>query len=115
MGARPGFPNGEKARSLLTDVVGALPTREVGMNAWWWVLVGFAAWLGVSLAVGLWLGPVFRRSSQAREALDPHRGDTREAPRAASVWAARRLEATKRARRGTWPRPGYRSRREPAR
>jgi hypothetical protein len=42
------------------------------VNAWWWVPIGLAAWLGVSLVVGLWLGPAFKRSSQAREALDPH-------------------------------------------
>jgi hypothetical protein len=42
------------------------------MNAWWWVPIGLVAWSGVSLAVGLWLGPVLRRASQAREALDAH-------------------------------------------
>jgi hypothetical protein len=46
------------------------------MNAWWWVLIGLVAWFGVSLAVGLWLGQVFRRSSQAREALDAQAGET---------------------------------------
>jgi hypothetical protein len=40
------------------------------MNAWWWVPIGLVAWSGVSLAVGLRLGPVLRRCSQAREALD---------------------------------------------
>ncbi len=42
------------------------------MNAWWWVPIGLVAWIGVSLAVGLLLGPVFKRSAQAREALDAH-------------------------------------------
>jgi hypothetical protein len=40
------------------------------MSAWWWVVIGLVAWLGVALAMGLLLGPFFRRSSQAREALD---------------------------------------------
>jgi hypothetical protein len=46
------------------------------MNAWWWVPIGLAAWSGASLAVGLWLGPVLRRASQAREALDAQTGET---------------------------------------
>jgi len=45
------------------------------MNAWWWVPIGLAAWCGVSLVVGLWLGPVLRRSSQARDALDAQAGE----------------------------------------
>ncbi len=40
------------------------------MGAWWWVLIGLAAWSGVALAAGLLLGGVFRRCSQARDALD---------------------------------------------
>ena len=40
------------------------------MNAWWWVPTGLVAWFAVSVAVGLWLGPVLRRCSQAREALE---------------------------------------------
>jgi len=36
------------------------------------VPIGIVAWSGVSLAVGLLLGPVLRRASQAREALDAH-------------------------------------------
>ena len=50
----------------------AVHRGETDVNAWWRVPIGFAAWLGVSLVVGLWLGPAFKRSSQAREALDPH-------------------------------------------
>jgi hypothetical protein len=46
------------------------------MSAWWWVSIGLAAWFGVSLAVGLLLGRVFRRSSQAREALDAQERET---------------------------------------
>ena len=47
------------------------------MSAWWWVPIGLAAWFGVALAVGLALGPVLRRSSQAREALDAQMRGTR--------------------------------------
>ena len=47
------------------------------MSAWWWVPIGLAAWFGVALAVGLLLGPVLRRSSQAREALDTQLRGTR--------------------------------------
>jgi hypothetical protein len=61
------------------------------MNAWWWVPIGLVAWSGVSLAVGLWLGPVLRRASQAREALDTlmretlagHQEPPQDGPRAA--------------------------------
>jgi len=45
------------------------------MNAWWWVLIGLVAWFGVSLAAGLILGPVLKRASQAREALDTDPGE----------------------------------------
>ena len=45
------------------------------MNAWWWVLIGLVAWFAVSVAVGLWLGPVLRRCSQAREALETRMGE----------------------------------------
>jgi hypothetical protein len=45
------------------------------MNAWWWVAIGLVAWFGVSLAVGLWLGGAFRRSAQARDALDAQEGE----------------------------------------
>jgi hypothetical protein len=40
------------------------------MNAWSWVPTGLIAWSGASLAVGVWLGPILRRCSQAREAMD---------------------------------------------
>ena len=40
------------------------------MNSWWWVPIGLATWFLVSLAVGLCVGPVLRRSTEAREALD---------------------------------------------
>jgi hypothetical protein len=53
------------------------------MNVWWWVPIGLVAWFGVSLAVGLFLGPVLRRSSRAREALEADMGETparRESP-----------------------------------
>jgi len=42
------------------------------MNAWWWVPIALTAWFAVAVAVGLWLGPVLRRWSQAREALEAH-------------------------------------------
>jgi hypothetical protein len=45
------------------------------MNAWWWVPIGLVAWFAVSVAVGLWLGPVLRRCSQAREALEARMGE----------------------------------------
>jgi hypothetical protein len=47
---------------------------EADMDAWWWVAIGLLAWLGVSLAAGLLLSPFFRRSSQARDALDAQAG-----------------------------------------
>jgi len=50
------------------------------MSAWWWVLIGLAAWFGVALAVGLLLGPVLRRSSAAREALDAQLGQMGQTP-----------------------------------
>jgi hypothetical protein len=40
------------------------------MNPWWWVPIGLVAWFALAVAVGLLLGPVLRRSSQARDALD---------------------------------------------
>jgi hypothetical protein len=40
------------------------------MNAGWWVAIGLAAWFGVAVAAGLLLSGFFRRSSQARDALD---------------------------------------------
>jgi hypothetical protein len=46
------------------------------MNAWWWVPIGLIAWCGVSPAVGLWLGPILRRCSQARDALDARESGT---------------------------------------
>jgi hypothetical protein len=52
------------------------------MNAWW-VAIGLIAWFGASLAVGLLLARGFRRSSQAREALDAQERETLAGPRAA--------------------------------
>jgi hypothetical protein len=46
------------------------------MSAWWWVAIGLVAWFGVSLTVGLLIGPVLRRSSQAREALEAQMEET---------------------------------------
>ena len=40
------------------------------MSVWWWIPIGLAAWFLVSLAVGLILGPVFRRSAEARKAIE---------------------------------------------
>jgi hypothetical protein len=40
------------------------------MDPWWWVPISLAAWFLVALAIALCLGPVLKRSSQAREALD---------------------------------------------
>jgi hypothetical protein len=40
------------------------------VNSWWWVPIGLAAWFLVSLAVGLCLGPILRRCSEARDALE---------------------------------------------
>ena len=37
---------------------------------WWWVPIGLAAWLLASVVIALCVGPVLRRSSQVREALD---------------------------------------------
>ena len=53
---------------------------EADVSAWWWVPIGLVAWFGVSLAVGLFLGPVLRRASRAREALDAREGETLAEP-----------------------------------
>lgn len=50
------------------------------MDPWWWVPIGLAAWFLVALAIALCLGPVLRRSSQAREALDQPLGETPDEP-----------------------------------
>jgi hypothetical protein len=50
------------------------------MDPWWWVPIGLAAWFLVALAIALCLGPVFRRSSQPREALDQQLGETQNEP-----------------------------------
>jgi hypothetical protein len=50
------------------------------MDPWWWVPIGLAAWFLVALAIALLLGPVLRRSSQAREALDQQSGETPNEP-----------------------------------
>lgn len=50
------------------------------MDPWWWVLIGLAAWILISIVVALLLGPVLRRSSQAREALDKQVGKMPEEP-----------------------------------
>jgi hypothetical protein len=49
------------------------------MNVWWWLPIGLVAWFALAVAAGLWLGPVLRRCSQAREALDRQTLD-RQAP-----------------------------------
>ncbi len=36
----------------------------------WWVPIGLAAWFGVAIVAALCIGPVLRRSSEARQALD---------------------------------------------
>ena len=36
----------------------------------WWVPIGLAAWLLVAIVAALCIGPVLRRSSEARKALD---------------------------------------------
>ncbi len=50
------------------------------MDPWWWVPIGLAAWFLVALAIALCLGPVLRRSSQAREAVDQQLGETPNEP-----------------------------------
>jgi hypothetical protein len=40
------------------------------VNPWWWVPIGLAAWFLVAIGIGILIGPVLRRSSQSREALD---------------------------------------------
>jgi hypothetical protein len=40
------------------------------VNPWWWVPIGLAAWLLVAIGIGMLIGPVLRRSSHTREALD---------------------------------------------
>jgi hypothetical protein len=40
------------------------------VNMWWWVPIGLAAWFLASVVIALCIGPVLRRSSQVREALD---------------------------------------------
>jgi hypothetical protein len=46
------------------------------VSPWWWVPIGLAAWFLVAIVVSLLIGPVLRRSSEAREALDREREDT---------------------------------------
>ena len=43
---------------------------EEKVNTWWWVAIGLAAWFLVSLAFALCMGPMLRRSTKAREALE---------------------------------------------
>jgi hypothetical protein len=50
------------------------------MDPWWWVPIGLAAWFLVALAIALCFGPVLRRSSQAREALDQQLWETPNEP-----------------------------------
>jgi hypothetical protein len=50
------------------------------MSAWWWVPIGIVTWSGIAIAVGLLLGPVLRRSSQAREALEAQMGQMGQTP-----------------------------------
>ena len=50
------------------------------MDPWWWVPIGLAAWFLVALAIALCIGPVLRRSSQAREALDQQLRETPNEP-----------------------------------
>jgi hypothetical protein len=45
-------------------------TGGEAMNVWWWLPIGLAAWFALAVVVSLLLGPVLRRSSQTREALD---------------------------------------------
>ena len=51
------------------------------MDPWWWVPIGLAAWFLVALAIALFIGPVLRRSSQAREALEQHLRESPNEPR----------------------------------
>jgi len=50
------------------------------MDPWWWVPIGLAAWFLVALAIALCIGPVLRRSSQAREALEQQFRETPNEP-----------------------------------
>lgn len=46
----------------------------------WWVPIGLAAWLLVAIVAALCIGPVLRRSSEARKALDQQLRDRSGAP-----------------------------------
>jgi hypothetical protein len=53
----------------LVMVTGVVTTGE-GNVGLWWVPIGLAAWFGVAIVAALCIGPVLRRSSEARKALD---------------------------------------------
>jgi hypothetical protein len=50
------------------------------MNPWWWVPIGLVAWFLVALAIALFVGPLLKRSSQAREALERQSGEMPDEP-----------------------------------
>ncbi len=50
------------------------------MDPWWWVPIGLVGWFLLALAIAVCLGPVLRRASRAREALDQQLGEIPDGP-----------------------------------
>jgi hypothetical protein len=61
---------------MVTGVV-TIGGGHVGL---WWVPIGLAAWFGVAVVAALCIGPVLRRSSEARKALDQQLRDLSGGP-----------------------------------
>jgi hypothetical protein len=71
-GLQPDIYNLRSKRYYLELGLGTRGSRCGGrnMDMWWWVPIGLAAWFLASVVIALCVGPVLRRSSQVREALD---------------------------------------------
>jgi hypothetical protein len=62
---------------MVTGVVTIIGGGNVGL---WWMPIGLAAWFGVAVVAALCIGPVLRRSSEARRALDQQLRDLSGGP-----------------------------------